>query len=68
MAMNPFDKNYRSQIDWKAKPAQYDAEAKKLSSGVLNDLPRGRGSIPGFGELRFESLVRAAQIKKPSQI
>ena len=63
--MNPFDRNYRSQIDWQTKPAQYDAEAKKLKGGALNDLPRGRGSIPGFGH---NDPTKAAQIKKPSQI
>ena len=64
--MNPFDRNYRSQIDWQTKPAQYGAEAKKLKGGALNDLPHGRGSIPGMG-MSFDH-VKAAQIKKPSQI
>jgi hypothetical protein len=63
--MNPFDRNYRSQIDWQARPAQYDTEAKKLKGGQLNELPRGRGTIPGFG---YSDPAKSAQIKKPSQI
>lgn len=59
-----FDTAYKPQIEWTSKPNSIDAEAKKLKAG-LNDLPQWRGTIAGFGQC---DPIKAAQIKKPSQM
>lgn len=63
--MNPFDKNYRSQIDWGDQRKPTPPNHGGWGNGTLKAIDKGRGSI---GHLGSGDPIKAAAIKKPSQM
>ena len=62
-----FARDYTTQVDWGRNPMARQPHQGGWGKGPhLKHIDKGRGSIPGMG-MSFDH-VKAAQIKKPSQI